>query len=122
MENFHYSVVFSNEYLSGLVNGGNYLDKRETISESRYRSQSSNKPFKVLGITEKPLEYDRILVRSLDRFTQLFRIRDKMKQIGWTSINNDVITKLWNFQTVIRGDITYRFRRNQVDWLRNTIT
>ncbi len=118
-ENFHRSIVFSNELLSGLCYWGNYLDKRNTISDSRIRSRLSNRPFEVLGITEKLLEDDRILVQDLDRFTKLGRIRDKMKQRVWTISNNGVITKLLNFQAVKQGDKTYRFRRNQVDWLKS---
>ncbi len=118
-ENFHCSIVFSNELLSGLCCWGNYLDKRKTISESRIRSRLFNRPFEVLGITEKLLEDDKILVQGLDRFTKLDRIRDKMKQRVGIISNNGVITKLLNFQAVKQGDKTNRFRRNQIDWLKS---
>lgn len=95
------------------------MDKRKTISESRIRSRLFNRPFEVLGITEKLLEDDKILVQGLDRFTKLDRIRDKMKQRVGIISNNGVITKLLNFQAVKQGDITNRFRRNQIDWLKS---
>jgi initiation factor 1A len=78
-----------------------------------------NRPFEVLGITEKLLEDDKILVQGLDRFTKLDRIRDKMKQRVGIISNNGVITKLLNFQAVKQGDKTNRFRRNQIDWLKS---
>jgi translation initiation factor 1A len=98
---------------------GSYLGKRKVISESQIRPRLPNRAFEVLGIAEKLLGYDRILVRCLDGFTRLCRIRGKMKRRVWIWVNDIVIVSPWDFQSDKRGDITYRYRRNQAEWLRN---
>ena len=97
---------------------GNYLGKRKVISESQIRPRLPNRAFEVLGIAEKLLGYERIMVRCLDGFTRLCRIRGKMKRRVWVRVNDIVIVSPWDFQQDKRGDITYRYRRNQADWLR----
>ena len=87
-------------------------------------SESDIKPrlpqdFEVLGIAEKLLGYDRVMVRCLDSFTRLCRIRGKMKRRVWVRLNDVVIVSPWDFQRDERGDITYRYRRNQTAWLKD---
>jgi translation initiation factor 1A len=94
------------------------LGKRKVISESQIRPRLPNRNYEVLGIAEKLLGYDRILVRCFDGFTRLCRIRGKMKRRVWIRVNDIVIVTPWDFQTDKRGDITYRYRRNQAEWLR----
>jgi len=67
------------------------LDKRKVINESQIRPRLPNRVFEVLGIAEKLLGYDRIMVRCLDGFTRLCRIRGKMKRRVWIRINDVVI-------------------------------
>ncbi len=95
------------------------MDKRKIINESQIRPRLPNRASEVLGIAEKLLGYDRILVRYLDGFTRLCRIRDKMKRRVWLRVNDVDIVDPWNFQATKRGDITYRDRQNQADQLRN---
>jgi translation initiation factor 1A len=71
----------------------------------------------VLGIAEKLLGYDRVMVKCLDGFTRLCRIRGKMKRRVWIRLDDIVIVSPWDFQREKRGDITYRYRRNQTEWL-----
>ena len=75
--------------------------------------------YEVLGISEKLLGYDRIMVRCQDGATRLCRIRGKMKRKVWIRLNDIVLVSPWDFQSDKRGDITYRYKRNQEDWLRN---
>jgi translation initiation factor 1A len=95
------------------------LGKRKVISESEIRPRLPNRAFEVLGIAEKLLGYDRISVRCFDGFTRLCRIRGKMKRRVWIRVNDIVIVAPWDFQAAKRGDITYRYRRNQADWLQH---
>lgn len=94
------------------------MGKRKVISESEIKPRLPEE-YEVLGIAEKLLGYDRILVRCLDGFTRLCRIRGKMKRRTWIRINDVVLVAPWDFQSEKRGDITYRYRRNQVEWLRS---
>ena len=95
------------------------LGKRKIISESQIKPRLPNEEFEVLGVAEKLLGYDRLMVRCMDGFTRLCRIRGKMKRRAWIRINDIVIVSPWDFQSDKRGDIVYRYRRNQADWLRN---
>jgi translation initiation factor 1A len=47
------------------------------------------------------------------------RVRGKMKRRVWIRINDIVIVSPWDFQSDTRGDIVYRYRRNQVNWLKD---
>ena len=94
------------------------MGKRKVISESFIKPRLPNRELEVLGIVEKLLGYDRIMVKCLDGFTRLCRIRGKMKRRAWIRLNDIVIVSPWDFQSDKRGDIVYRYRRNQADWLR----
>jgi len=120
MGNFHCSVVlFQRSFEWFFSIEGSYLGKRKIISESQIRPRLPNRASEVLGIAEKLLGYDRILVRCLDGFTRLCRIRGKMKRRVWIRVNEGDIVAPWDFQAAKRGYITYRDRRNQADRLRN---
>ncbi|MCK4243464.1 translation initiation factor eIF-1A [Candidatus Bathyarchaeota archaeon] len=93
------------------------MGKRKVLSESQIKPRLPD-DFEVIGIAEKLLGYDRIRVRCLDGFTRLCRIRGKMKRRVWIRVSDVVLVSPWDFQSDTRGDITYRYRRNQVEWLR----
>ena len=94
------------------------MGKRKVISESFIKPRLPNRGFEVLGYAEKMLGYDRMMIRCVDGFTRLCRIRGKMKRRAWIRLNDIVIVSPWDFQSDKRGDIVYRYRRNQADWLR----
>ena len=95
------------------------MGKRRVVSESEIKPRMPDEEFEVLGIAEKLLGNDRIMVRCLDGLTRLCRIRGKMKRKVWIRLNDIVLVSPWDFQSDKRGDITYRYKRNQADWLRN---
>jgi translation initiation factor 1A len=94
------------------------LGKRKILSESNIKPRLP-RDFEVLGVAEKLLGYERVMVKCLDGFTRLCRIRGKMKRRVWVRQNDVVIVSPWDFQREKRGDITYRYRRNQTAWLRD---
>jgi translation initiation factor 1A len=93
------------------------LGKRKVISESEIKPRIPE-DYEVLGIAEKLLGYDRIQVRCFDGHSRLCRIRGKMKRRAWIRVGDVVLVAPWDFQYESRGDITYRYRKNQVDWLK----
>ena len=95
------------------------MGKKKVISESEIKPRLPNREFEVLGITEKLLGYDRFMVRCFDGPKRLCRVRGKMKRRVWIRVNDIVIVQPWEFQSDKRGDIVYRYRRNQVDWLKS---
>jgi translation initiation factor 1A len=100
------------------IEGNSRLGKRKVISESSIELRTPES-HEVLGIAEKLLGYDRIMVKCMDQHTRLCRIRGKMKRRVWIRTNDVVIVSPWDFQSDQRGDIMYRYKPNQVDWLRS---
>ena len=72
----------------------------------------------VLGIAMKMLGNDRLLVKSQDGHERLCRIRGKIKRRVWIRVGDVVLISPWDFQPDTRGDILWRYKRNQVEWLR----
>ena len=95
------------------------MGKRKVVSESEIKPRIPDEEFEVLGIAEKLLGNDRIMVRCLDGLTRLCRIRGKMKRKVWIRLNDIVLVSPWDFQTDTRGDIIWRYRSNQTEWLRS---
>jgi translation initiation factor 1A len=73
----------------------------------------------VLGMAIKMLGADRIMVKCQDGNERLCRIRGKLKKRVWIREGDIVLVSPWDFQKETRGDIFWRYRKNQSDWLRN---
>lgn len=76
-------------------------------------------PTDVLGIAVKVLGGERFLVKCQDGKERLCRIRGKMKRRAWVREGDVVLVSPWDFQADTRGDIVWRYRANQTEWLRN---
>ena len=72
----------------------------------------------VIGIAKKMLGFDRVLVSCQDGKERLCRIRGKMKRRMWIRLGDIVLVSPWDFQSDKRGDIIWRYKRNQAEWLR----
>lgn len=72
------------------------MGKRKVISEAEIELRLPEES-EVLGIAEKLLGFDRIMVRCLDGFTRLCRIRGKMKRRTWIRVNDVVIVSPLGF-------------------------
>jgi translation initiation factor 1A len=94
------------------------LGKRKVITESEIERRLPQ-DFEVLGRAEKLLGYDRIMVKCQDGLTRLCRIKGKMKRRAWIRVDDIVIVSPWDFQSDTRGDIVYRYKPNQLGWLRS---
>ena len=96
------------------------MGKRRVISEGDIGKPVLPQAHEVLGIAEKLLGYDRLTVRCQDGATRLCRIRGKMKRRVWIRVNDVVLVSPWDFQTGTRGDIVFRYKGGQVEWLRSS--
>ena len=72
----------------------------------------------LIGIAKKMLGFARIMVSCQDGHERLCRIRGKMKRRMWIRVGDIVLISPWDFQSDERGDIIWRYKRNQADWLR----
>ncbi len=94
------------------------MGKRKVKSEEELKNMMLPVANDVLGIAEKMLGYDRILVKCQDGHERLCRIRGKMKRRAWIRLRDIVLVSPWDFQSDKRGDIIWRYKRNQAEWLR----
>ena len=96
------------------------MGKRKVVSEAIIDEQHIPQENEVLGISEKLFGYDRVMVRCQDGMTRLCRIRGKMKRKVWVRLNDVVLVSPWDFQSDTRGDIVWRYKENQTQWLRKS--
>lgn len=95
------------------------MGKRKVKSEGSLQKMILPSENDVLGIAIKMLGSERILVKCQDGKERLCRIRGKLKRRVWVREGDVVLVSPWDFQSDTRGDIFWRYRRNQVEWLRS---
>ena len=94
------------------------MGRRKIYSEKELAPRVLPKTTDVFGIAEKLLGNERLMVKCQDGKTRLCRIRGKMKKRAWIRLGDVVLVSPWDFQFDTRGDIIWRYKRNQVEWLR----
>jgi translation initiation factor 1A len=94
------------------------LGKKKIISEEEIKDLVLPTANDVLGIAVKLLGFDRVLVKYQNGHERLCRIRGKMKRRVWIRQGDLVLVSPWDFQSDKRGDIIWRYKRNQAEWLR----
>jgi len=94
------------------------LGKKKIISEDEIKDMILPVANDVLGIAVKMLGFDRFLVKCQDGNERLCRIRGKMKRRVWIREGDVVLVSPWDFQSDKRGDIIWRYKRNQTEWLK----
>jgi translation initiation factor 1A len=95
------------------------MGKRKVKTEGHLQRMILPSEYDVLGIAMKMLGSERILVKCQDGKERLCRIRGKLKRRVWVREGDVVLVSPWDFQSDKRGDIFWRYRKNQVEWLRN---
>ena len=95
------------------------MGKRKVISEDDLSDVKLPVANDVLGVAVKLLGFDRIMVKCQDGHERLCRIRGKLKRRVWIRLGDIVLVSPWDFQSDSRGDIYWRYRKNQTDWLRS---
>jgi len=95
------------------------VGRRKKKSEEEFSNIKLPVANDLMGITKKTLGFDRLLVSCQDRKERLCRIRGKMKRRMWIRQGDIVLVSPWDFQSDKRGDIIWRYKRNQVGWLRS---
>ena len=95
------------------------MGKRKVKNESNLQKMLLPSVNDVLGMAAKMLGAERILVKCQDGKERLCRIRGKLKRRVWIREGDIVLVSPWDFQSDKRGDIFWRYRRNQSEWLRS---
>ena len=94
------------------------MGKKRVITEENLGNL--NIPFKknVYGIDTKLFGYDRVLGKCQDEHERICFIMSKIKRRVWNRLIDVVLVSLWYFQTAIRGDLIWRYTRDQANNLR----
>jgi translation initiation factor 1A len=97
--------------------GGGRVGKRQVKSEGEFKIPVLPEANDVMGIAKKMLGFDRVLVHCQDGKERLCRIRGKMKRRMWIRKGDIVLISPWDFQSDARGDVIWRYKKNQKAWL-----
>jgi translation initiation factor 1A len=99
-------------------NGVEKMGKRKVKNEGSLQKMLLPSANDVLGVASRVLGAERFLVKCQDGKERLCRIRGKMKRRAWVREGDIVLVSPWDFQSDKRGDIFWRYRKNQTEWLR----
>jgi translation initiation factor 1A len=93
--------------------------RREEISpEEEIRRVKIPKGKQVLGVLDQRLGGSRMRVKCLDKKTRICRIPGKLKRRLWVREGDIVLVEPWEFGGDEKGDILFKYRPNQVAWLK----
>lgn len=71
-----------------------------------------------LGVVESRLGGSRMKVRCFDGKSRVCRIPGRLKRSLWVREGNYVLVEPWEFGGDDKGDVIYKYRPNQVDFLK----
>jgi translation initiation factor 1A len=71
----------------------------------------------VIGIIEQRLGGNKMLVNCLDGKKRNCRVPGRLKRALWLRPGDVVIIELWELDKE-RGDVIFKYRTNQVEWLK----
>ena len=94
------------------------MGKKKVLSEKDLRVLVYPSENDVVGVVQKLLGFDRVMVKCQDGHVRICRIRGKMKRRTWIREGDIVLVSPWDFQSDERGEIFHRYTANQVDDLR----
>jgi translation initiation factor 1A len=73
----------------------------------------------VLGIIEQRLGGNKMLINCLDGKTRNCRVPGRLKRRLWLRPGDVVLIEPWELDKDKRGDIIFKYRLNQVAWLKD---
>lgn len=95
----------------------NELERQERIAEE-IRRVKLPKGNQVFGILDQRLGASRMRVRCLDGKTRVCRVPGRLKRRMWLREGDVVLVEPWELGGDERGDVIFKYRHVQVDWLR----
>jgi len=99
--------------------GDEKLGERKIINEDEVERMVLPSANDVLGMAVRMLGFDRLVVKCQDGKERLCRVRGKLKRRMWIRDGGIVLVSPWEFQSDKRGDIFWRYRKNQTELLRS---
>mgnify|MGYP001561109999 CR=1 FL=1 len=71
-----------------------------------------------LGILEQRLGGSRMRVRCMDGKTRICRVPGRLKKKLWVREGDVLLIEPWELGGHEKGDVLYKYKTNQVDWLK----
>ena len=71
----------------------------------------------IIGIIEQRLGGNKMLVNCLDGKTRNCRVPGRLRRALWLRPGDVVIIELWELDKN-KGDIIFKYRHNQIEWLK----
>ena len=90
-------------------------EEQEAQDLARVRGPRENE---ILGVLEQRNGASRCTVRCLDGKTRICRIPGRLKRRLWVRENDIVLVEPWEFEGDRKGDIVFKCRPIQVNWLK----
>jgi translation initiation factor 1A len=97
---------------------GRSMGKKKVLSEKDLKEMVLPSKNDILGVVQKMLGFDRVMVKCQDGHIRVCRIRGKMKRRTWIREGDIVLVSPWDFQSDERGEIFWRYTQSQVDDLK----
>ena len=97
----------------GTGDNGNEQSGEEFIG--RVKLPRGNQTF---GILEQRLGGSRMRVRCLDGKTRICRVPGRLKRKLWVREGDVLLIEPWELSGNEKGDVIFKYKPNQVDWLR----
>ena len=72
----------------------------------------------VFGVVEIRLGFGKSRVICTDGKVRICKVPGHLKRELWVRPNNIVLVKPWEIEGEKKGDVIYKYRDNQVDWLK----
>ncbi len=73
----------------------------------------------VIGILDQRLGASRMRVRCFDGKTRICRIPGRLKRKLWIREGDIVLVEPWELGGDDKGDVIFKYRQSQIQWLRN---
>ena len=102
-----------------------YKKKKPTVAPSPEAEQEYlmrtpvPKGDQIFGIVEQRVGGSRMMVRCMDGKTRNCRIPGRLKKRLWVREGDLVIIEPWEFGGDTKGDVLLKYRRNQMEYLKN---
>ncbi|MAG47774.1 translation initiation factor eIF-1A [archaeon] len=101
-------------------------EKNKNKNKNRNKAPEQEEVFRVrtpkdrevIGLTEQRLGGSRMRVRCLDGKTRVCRIPGRLKRSLWIREGDILLVEPWEYEPETKGDILFKYRPNQIEWLR----
>ncbi len=76
------------------------------------------KPDEVMGVVEQRVGANRMIIKCLDGKQRNCRIPGALRRRLWIRPGDIVIVKPWEFDSDTRGDVLFKYRPAEIEWLK----